>query len=56
MRKNTDKPLVHQFGHSAPLDEIQEIANRYHIKIIEDNAESLGGSYKGKLLGTIGDV
>jgi perosamine synthetase len=48
--------VVHQFGHAAHMDEIQKIAKKYKLKIIEDNAESIGGRYKKKLLGTIGDV
>tara|TARA_B100001093_G_C26786599_1_gene996968 strand:+ start:182 stop:1276 length:1095 start_codon:yes stop_codon:yes gene_type:complete len=48
--------VVHQFGHSAEMDEISKICKKYKIKIIEDNAESLGGYYKNKMLGTIGDV
>ena len=48
--------VVHQFGHSAHMDEIMKIADDYDLRIIEDNAESLGGRYKGKLLGTIGDI
>ena len=48
--------VVHQFGHAAHMDEIKKISKKYKIKIIEDNAESLGGSYKKKKLGTIGDV
>ena len=48
--------VVHQFGHSAHMDEIKSISKKYDLKIIEDNAESLGGKYKGKLLGTLGDI
>lgn len=48
--------VVHQFGHAAPMDEIMAIAAKHGLRIIEDNAESLGGKYKGKLLGTIGDI
>ena len=48
--------VVHQFGHSAHMKEIQKLARKFNLKIIEDNAESLGGKYKKKLLGTIGDV
>lgn len=48
--------VVHQFGHSAHMDEIKKISKKYNLKIIEDNAESLGGSYKKKKLGTIGDI
>jgi perosamine synthetase len=48
--------VVHQFGHSADMDPIMKLAKKYNLKIIEDNAESIGGKYKGKKLGTIGDV
>ena len=48
--------VVHQFGHSAHMDEIMAMARTHKLKVIEDNAESLGGKYKGKLLGTIGHV
>ena len=48
--------VVHQFGHSADMDPIMKIAKKYKLKVIEDNAESIGGKYKGKKLGTIGDV
>ena len=48
--------VVHQFGHSAHMDEIKKISKKNKLKIIEDNAESLGGSYKKKKLGSIGDV
>lgn len=48
--------IVHQFGHAAHMNEIKRISRKYKLKIIEDNAESLGGSYKNKKLGTIGNV
>ena len=48
--------VVHQFGHSADMDPIMQIARKYNLRVIEDNAESIGGRYKGKKLGTIGDV
>ncbi len=38
------------------MDEIIKIAKKYNLKIIEDNAESLGGKYKGKYLGSFGDL
>ena len=41
--------VVHQFGHAAPMDEIMDIAKRYNLKVIEDNAESIGGHYKGRM-------
>jgi len=48
--------VVHHFGHAAHMDEIMSLAAKYNLKIIEDNAESIGATYKGKLLGTFGDV
>lgn len=48
--------VVHQFGHAAPMDEIMEIAKKYSLKVVEDNAESIGAKYKGKMLGTFGDI
>lgn len=52
--------VVHVFGNSADLEKIVEIANRYHLKVVEDATEALGtyyldGKYKGQFLGTIGD-
>jgi perosamine synthetase len=48
--------VVHQFGHSADMYPIIKIAKKHNLRIIEDNAESIGGKYKGKILGTLGDV
>lgn len=48
--------VVHQFGHSGPMDEIMTLAKKYNLKVIEDNAEALGGKYKDRILGTIGDL
>jgi dTDP-4-amino-4,6-dideoxygalactose transaminase len=46
--------VVNLYGQSADLDPILEICNRYRVPIIEDAAESLGASYKGKASGTLG--
>ena len=48
--------VVHLFGHSADMDPIISIAKKFNLKIIEDCAESLGVQYKGKTVGTIGDL
>tara|TARA_B100001996_G_scaffold240892_2_gene186245 strand:- start:197 stop:1285 length:1089 start_codon:yes stop_codon:yes gene_type:complete len=48
--------VVHQFGHSAQMDKIMRIARKNGLKVIEDNAESIGGKFKNKLNGTLGDV
>lgn len=45
---------MHTFGHPCRIDEIVEIANMYHIPVIEDAAESLGSTYKNKHTGTFG--
>ena len=47
---------VHIQGYPSKMDEILEIADRHGLKIIEDSCQADGGSYKGKRLGTIGDV
>lgn len=46
---------VHLYGNPYKVDEINEIAERYEIPIIEDSAEALGSTYKGKKCGTFGD-
>lgn len=46
--------LVHLYGMPAKTDEIIAIANKYEINIIEDAAEALGSTYKGKNCGTFG--
>src|SRR5262249_48504760 len=48
--------VVHPFGHAADLDPITEIAAKHKLRIIEDVAEAPGGRYRGKLLGTFGDL
>jgi 8-amino-3,8-dideoxy-alpha-D-manno-octulosonate transaminase len=47
---------VHMLGVACEMDEIIKIANNYGIPIIEDACESIGGEYRGKKLGTIGDA
>jgi len=47
---------VHMSGVSARMKEIMEISNEENIPVLEDSAQSFGGSYKNKFLGTIGDA
>jgi len=47
--------VVHLYGLSANLDKIIEICHRHNVPLIEDAAESLGTSYKGKATGTFGE-
>lgn len=46
--------VVNLYGQSAKMDEILSICNHFRIPIIEDAAESLGSTYKGKSSGTFG--
>ena len=46
--------LVHLYGVPAKLDEIIEICNKHNAILIEDAAESLGATYKGKQTGSFG--
>lgn len=53
--------VVHVFGNMADMEQIMEIAQRYHLKVIEDATEALGtyytaGKFEGRFAGTIGDV
>lgn len=48
--------VVHLYGTSAKLDEIMEICARHQVALIEDAAESLGSTYKGKYTGTFGKI
>lgn len=46
---------VHYAGVSCEMDTIMEIARKYNLKVIEDAAQGVMSTYKGKALGTIGD-
>jgi pyridoxal phosphate-dependent aminotransferase EpsN len=46
--------VVNLYGQSAKMDEILSLCNKYNIPVIEDAAESLGSTYKGKKSGTFG--
>lgn len=46
--------MAHLYGTPGKMDEIHEICDRHHAVIIEDAAESLGATYKGKQTGTFG--
>jgi len=48
--------VVHLFGHPVDMDPVLEIAKKYNLKIIEDCAEAHGVEYKGKKVGSIGDI
>lgn len=47
---------VHIFGQAADMDEINEIAKKHNLLVIEDACQAVGGKYKGRKIGTLGDV
>ena len=60
IKKNISKKtkaivVVHYGGLPCDMDEIQKIAKKYKIPIIEDAAHALGAKYKGKPIGSISD-
>lgn len=48
--------VVHLFGHPADMDAILSVAKKYNLIVIEDCAQSPGAVYKGRFVGTIGDI
>lgn len=47
---------VHMCGSMADLDALQAICDKHNLILLEDACQALGGTYKGKSLGTIGDL
>ena len=48
--------VVHLYGHPCEMDAIMDIADEYNLLVIEDCAEAFGAKYKGRHVGTFGDV
>ncbi|MEP7357171.1 MAG: DegT/DnrJ/EryC1/StrS family aminotransferase [Anaerolineales bacterium] len=48
--------VVHFGGHAAEMDPIMALAQKYHLRVIEDCAHVPGACYKDRALGTFGDV
>lgn len=46
--------LVHLYGHSANIEPIRALCERYDVPLVEDAAEALGATYKGRTPGTFG--
>ncbi|MBC8202129.1 MAG: DegT/DnrJ/EryC1/StrS family aminotransferase [Planctomycetes bacterium] len=59
-RKITDKTkaivVVHLFGVPSKMDELLAIAKKYNLKILEDASHAHGATYKGRPIGSLGDV
>ena len=59
-RKITDKTkaimVVHVFGNPCDMDAIMGIAGRHNLAVIEDCSQAHLSEYKGRLVGTIGDI
>lgn len=48
--------VVHLYGHPANMDPILEFARRHHLYVIEDAAQAHGALYKGRKVGSVGDI
>ena len=48
--------VVHYAGVACEMDTIMEVANRHDLLVIEDDAQGIGSSYKGRPLGSIGHL
>ena len=47
---------VHLWGHSCEVDQLQELANRFNLKLLFDAAHAFGCSYQGQMIGGFGDA
>lgn len=47
---------VHIFGNPCKMDEINKIAKKHNLYVIEDAAQAVGCIYKGKMIGTLSDI
>ncbi len=48
--------IQHTFGITADMDRLMALAKKYRLRVIEDCAHTIGGAYRKKLLGTVGNV
>ena len=55
-RKVTAIMPVHILGHPVDMDPVLELARKFNLVVIEDAAEAIGTKYKGKAVGSLGDI
>lgn len=48
--------VVHMMGNAARMDELRAVADRHDLFLIEDCAQAFGATYRGRFLGSIGDI
>ncbi len=48
--------VVHLYGQSANMKEILQVCRKYHLRLVEDCAQSHGACFQGKMTGTFGDI
>lgn len=48
--------VVHLYGQASSMDKILELCAKYHLRLVEDCAQSHGARYKGRMTGTFGDI
>lgn len=58
--KITDKTkaicIVHLYGQATEMDKVLDLCNKYNLKLVEDCAQAHGAEYKGKKVGSFGDI
>ena len=47
---------VHLYGQPCDMDAIMDIAHRHNLRVVEDCCQAIGSLYKGKMVGTFGDI
>lgn len=48
--------VVHLYGQMAAMDSIMAVARKHRLAVIEDAAQAIGASYKGRMVGSYGDI
>ncbi|MCD7863798.1 MAG: DegT/DnrJ/EryC1/StrS family aminotransferase [Lachnospiraceae bacterium] len=48
--------VVHLYGHNAKMDDVVSLCRKYHLRLVEDCAQSHGSAFKGQKSGTFGDI